>query len=514
MSDRTEKGQAIILVLVALSLCLIAMIGLAIDGSQLYAQRQMAQAAADAAAEAGMLSIFNGTNTAALNNLFGSGPFDCGAGDALTPCRYASNNGFDSANGDTVHVEFPPASAEPGVVLSTTYPVNLIRVTIIRPVKTSLMQFLGVSFSRVAAQATAAITQVISPVPILVLHPSMPASFFIRGNPNITITGGPPRSIQVDSKDPCSVSRSSVCGSGGSSVVNLCGAYKGTGADFGNSGGPSPDYPGTSSLNPSCTGGTCSGPLCTGTGQYVQPDSYMQDPLWNVYIGGPPKPPLPLPSCQVNAVPPYNACQGTSNYGCPAATCTLFYPGYYANFPQIKNFTALFIRGLYYIGGGGFQFGANGNAQMAYGMSQSGCPTPDPNTGCGMVVYNTGNGAVFSIPANAGSGSGISLLGAPVSSPYKGILFFEDRTEPAQTHALQGGGAMSLTGTIYLTNDLPLTQGPTGGQQLSLGGNPGSQTNINGQIIVDLLEMHGTASIHMFLDPNLILPINQVALVR
>ena len=41
---------------------LIGALGLAIDGGQMYAQRQMAQAAADAAAQAGIMSIFNGTN--------------------------------------------------------------------------------------------------------------------------------------------------------------------------------------------------------------------------------------------------------------------------------------------------------------------------------------------------------------------------------------------------------------------------------------------------------------------
>ena len=80
MGHDPERGQAIILVLVALSIFLLGAVGLAIDASHMYAQRQMAQAAADAAAQAGILSIFDKTNTAANNNAFGApgdGAFTC-----------------------------------------------------------------------------------------------------------------------------------------------------------------------------------------------------------------------------------------------------------------------------------------------------------------------------------------------------------------------------------------------------------------------------------------------------
>ena len=60
-----EDGQSILLVVVAMSVFLIGALGLAIDGAQMYAHRQMAQAAADAAAQAGMMSIFRGTNATA-----------------------------------------------------------------------------------------------------------------------------------------------------------------------------------------------------------------------------------------------------------------------------------------------------------------------------------------------------------------------------------------------------------------------------------------------------------------
>ena len=52
---KAEKGQAILLVVVAMAIVLVGGLGLAIDGSQLYAHSQMAQAAADAAALAGAM---------------------------------------------------------------------------------------------------------------------------------------------------------------------------------------------------------------------------------------------------------------------------------------------------------------------------------------------------------------------------------------------------------------------------------------------------------------------------
>src|SRR5688572_12645100 len=91
MRKKRESGQAIILVVLAVGLLLMGSLGLAIDAGTLYGHRQMAQVAADAAAEAGILSIFGGTNTGA--NAFGDAPFTCTVGtDARSPCAYARLN--------------------------------------------------------------------------------------------------------------------------------------------------------------------------------------------------------------------------------------------------------------------------------------------------------------------------------------------------------------------------------------------------------------------------------------
>src|SRR5262245_31507612 len=96
MRRKRQSGQAIILVVVAVGLVLMGGLGMAIDAGQLYGHRQMAQSAADSAAQAAILSVYSATNTG--GNAFGTegvAGFDCTNGtDARTPCKYARINGF------------------------------------------------------------------------------------------------------------------------------------------------------------------------------------------------------------------------------------------------------------------------------------------------------------------------------------------------------------------------------------------------------------------------------------
>ena len=51
---KNEEGQALILLMVALSIFLLGAVGIGVDAGHLYAQKQLAQNAADAAAQAGI----------------------------------------------------------------------------------------------------------------------------------------------------------------------------------------------------------------------------------------------------------------------------------------------------------------------------------------------------------------------------------------------------------------------------------------------------------------------------
>lgn len=482
-----ERGQAVILVLVALSLVLIAALGLAIDGSQLYSHRHMLQAAADSAAQAGIMSAFNKTNTGA--NAYGDASFTCTATDERTPCVYARSNGV--AAPDSIQVEFPTTA--PGVALSTFDTPNLIRVTVTRTVSTSLIRMVSAPTAIVRASATAAIVDVVSPIPILVLHPTMSGAFHKNGSNVVKICGGPQRSLQVNSSSTASVTISGVSGTvdlSNAGPLATPGGCDGTGGDMGDFGGPA-TFPGTILLG--------------SAGQYIQPSSPIRDPLIDI---NPPS----IPGTPGSIV---DVAQG--NNGCPAALgkkCKLYSPGLFAAGITVKNDFALFKPGIYYISSGGFHVQANGVVQMATGFGA------DATTGAGLLIYNTGNDAnsIFEITSNAGQISGVqygnSLTGTPDASIYKGILFFQDRSSAAHAHSLQGGGGLTLRGTLYITNtEAIMTAAPAQYQSLNLQGNAGSTTQIIGEIIVGALSLGGTSDIMMTLNSNYTLHIRQVALV-
>lgn len=482
MRRRGENGQALILVVVAMGIVLIGALGLAIDGAQMYGHRQMAQVAADAAAQAGIMSIFNDTNTAGAAAFSTSGAFTCTTSDAKGPCQYAAANGFGGTAADTVTIDFPGSGAVPGVTLSTVDPVTVIRATVQRTLNTGLIRFLGPSTSTVRAIAIAAIVDVVAPVPILVTHPTLPGALSSNGNPTMRICGGPQRSIQVNSTSSTAVSLNS------NTTVDLSKAgpldsgtcTTGTGADFGDRGGPS----------------AIPTPINVGTtGHYIQPAAVILDPLASV----------PAPAQPGTAGTDAPLANGVS--GCPVAPakpCGLYSPGNWNGGIDCKNETCVFKPGLYYMNNGGFGNHANGLMLMATGFAA------DPNTGAGMVVYSTGTGT-FAV----GSNSNATLVGSDAASIYKGILFFQDRSSAAKSHSLGGGGNLSLKGTIYLTNTVATMTGtPTHYQALTLQGNSGNTTYIEGEIIVGTLSLGGTPNITMNLNAAATLHIRQVALVK
>jgi Flp pilus assembly protein TadG len=512
---KEEDGQAIVLVALAMGIFLLGAIGLAVDGSILYTQRQMAQAAADAAAQAGIMSIFDGTNGAGAAQFVATpgSSFTCTTTDAKTPCAYARINGFGGSASDTVVVSFPTSA--PGVALSASDPTNLIKVTISRDVNTTLLRLLGSTVTTMKATAMAAIVNVIAPVPILVTHPTRSGSLSMNGNPFIKICGGPNRSIQVNSVS--STAESTV---GNQVTVDLSHAgpldtngncSTGTGADFGVWGGPSP--------SPDFT-------FLPGTkpGKYLPKASPIQDPLKDV-----PAPPVPATPGTQTQFAANTTFQGQL---CPASVapkpCTLLTPGVYdgttaAHTIDLSNTAAYMEPGIYYIQAGGFRCRANcnlamaspANADVTTGTGWNGTLDGTASEG-GVLIYNSGSGQI-----DIGSNGSVNLIGSPPGSIYKNILFFEDHTAGANTtpnhnpHSMGGGGAMTLTGTIYLTNTLATMTGtPATYQELDLQGGPGSGTLVQGQIIVGALNLGGNGNITMNLNSSTTLIVRQVALVN
>lgn len=547
--QKAQSGQAVFFFILGLTFFLLGAVGLGIDGAHLYAQYQMAQAAADAAAEAGIMSLYDSTNVSTAPHYFNpsSGVHTCAASDAGTPCYYAQTlNGFNSAStSDTVTYEPNPSGT--GISNLSSDPVNLLRVTVSRAVPTTLMRLLGPTATTVSASGTAAILTVLSPMPIVVLHPSLAGAFSKNGSNSVIICGGPTRSIQVNSKDGTAVSVS-----GNSGSINLSHAgpldsgncVAGTGASFGNTGGPT--------SNP--TG------LMLGTlpGSYLQPDSPITDPLIN----------MPVPPSSIKTTPikggfvwDVGGSTNANNYGCPSTLpssvqCRLYSPGYYdtgIQLGQSNSAFAVFRPGIYYINHGGFQLNSNSIARMA-GSPYNTDPTGITTWTSGMLIYNSPSTPVstsndiLSITANSGqiqnitypdatqcgtdqvtgavlggnclvgAGGGALTTGlcassALLNSVYYGTLFFQDRTVvKTLNHSVYGGGGLTLKGTIYAAHTSTALDGTY--QSVTLQGNGGSTTTLQGQIIVDALTLGGTSSIAMDLSGLACYKIRQVALVQ
>ena len=288
----------------------------------------------------------------------------------------------------------------------------------------------------------------------------------LGGNSQITITGGPSRSIQVNSPYGNAVSLG---------TIDLSGAGpNGTGADFAVV-GPVPQ-PGSTSL-------------ILGTGKYVQPAAPINDPFAN--LAAPTQP-------SVNAPAPVTLGSGDPR-GCSG--CPLYVPGLYPSGINVNHGTSVFMPGVYYLSSGDFAGGPLGNMVMC----ASGCGT-DPNTGSGMMVFLK-NGAI-----TWGSNSNANLKGSDPGSTYKGILFFADHNMSHQSHSLGGGGSLSLTGTIYMTNSTNTTSSKY--QEISGGGNACSSTLVKGEVIADTIKLSGTSCINMQLDAAYMLAIDQIALVK
>src|SRR5437879_11057340 len=100
-----QQGHAFLIIVILIAFFLLAVLGLATDYSQVWAHRQMAQGAADAACQAGAADVFlKGTDPTASTDFPGldfswiGSTFDCSAMPNSVPCKYASFYGYLGSN--------------------------------------------------------------------------------------------------------------------------------------------------------------------------------------------------------------------------------------------------------------------------------------------------------------------------------------------------------------------------------------------------------------------------------
>src|SRR5437899_8107564 len=233
----TQQGQAFLFIVILIAFFLLAVLGLATDYTQVWAHRQMAQGAADAACQAGAADVFlKGTDPTASTDFPGLdfswiGPtFDCSVKPSSVPCQYASFNGYSGSN---VSVSFPSSlpgvSGIPSGFGTVTNPY--IKVTVTDPVATYFTRIASsIKTVNVTASAGCGLNVINAPVPLVVLHRTAGPSLQVNGSASVTVLGGPTRSIQVDSSSSTAVSAGTV-------DLHLAGPG-GSGADFAVFGGP------------------------------------------------------------------------------------------------------------------------------------------------------------------------------------------------------------------------------------------------------------------------------------
>lgn len=429
-----ESGQTSIFVLLVLGIFFLAFVGLAVDFSNLWFHRQMAQGAADAACQAGAMDL--------LVDFSGGGPnqggftpgtnFDCKDLPDSAPCRYAALNGYTGTAlaadtpGINVGVSFPGTvpgvSPPPGGIAASPF----IRVDV---TDRSAVYFSGLLTGKratdVRAFAVCGLQLAKAPIPIIVLNPTCSHSFQMSGSGLLTIVGGPPRSVQVNSSGGASVCASATtnaaggCSANGPTIDLQYGGKNFTGSNFGTFGGPTTAPPG---FVPGDTGSWGSG-------------SPIADPFSQV-----PAPTQPATLSVTNAAPllsPYGV------DGCPDQTqpCKLYLPGWYDHPIVVKNETAIFVPGVYYIkptsyttaqGGGlcgaagsGCTAGGTGNCKADFWVDSLGVVRPATNltTPAAVLAANNQGGGVMFYMTGPGDGTyGGAVFGANAGKPGSRVI--------------------------------------------------------------------------------------------
>lgn len=211
-----DRGQAAILLMVCLSLCLLVALAFSLDYTNLWFHQKKAQAAADAsclAAATDMLVTIAGGTT---NSGFTVGtPGTCASGTPTgTICHYASFNGYSpvtwnsNAPSNQISWSFPASNSIPGVTPPsssiTSHP--FIQVTIAENVQTYINPLLtGGHYQTVAASAKCGLVSEYAGGPITVLNPTVSGALTYSGGGQLVVVGGPPRSIIVNSSSSTAI---------------------------------------------------------------------------------------------------------------------------------------------------------------------------------------------------------------------------------------------------------------------------------------------------------------------
>jgi hypothetical protein len=402
-------------VVVSLGLFLMGALGLGIDGAQMYAHRQMAQAAADAAAQAAAMSIKDGTNSTSAHPFSTAASFTCAVPpatlDLRTPCVYAQYNGFGTST-DTVTVSFP--SSVSGVSLaSVTTPA--VTITIKRILNTSFIHFLGIATSSINVKSTAGMVSTVPASCLYVIDPAVQHAFVASNGASVNMNCG----LVINSSNAAAASVT-----GGATVTAASASVVG-GAVVSNGG----------SITPAFTAGVAS----------------TTDPFAS------------LPS------PAIGACNQT-NYNPGYGNWTLN-PGVYCGGITISNgSTAVFNPGTYIVNGGAIQFiggsTITGSGVMFYltGTNATyGSVTMSNGVNVTLSAQTSGSytGVLFYQDRSIVSSTGATFNGGS-SSSLTGTLYFPTTGVTFSNGASGTGNTAIVADTVDFSGGTNLKYDPTG----------------------------------------------------
>lgn len=442
LSRTPRRGHIIAFVAISL-MGILGVIALAVDGGLMFSNRRAVQCAADAAALAAAIQMYQ-DYPSQTGGTQGMDPSGTAAASAIST---AKDNGYAGGkNGVTVAVNIPPTSG------NNANTPGYAEVIITMKQNRLFSSIFGSGKLSVQGRAVARGSQTPPGIGILVLDPSANNAFQMSGTGSVNVTNG---SVVVDSTSSTGL-HLSASGSLTADVINThttsspgysataSGTVNGT-MNFNQPVTPDPLASFASSNTPSTSGvvdyGSCS----------------LQNPT---YVPG-------LPS-------PLNNLKGSTGqqYGVmTSATSATIYPGYYSGNLTINHnindgFTITMQSGVYIM---------DGNVTFnGYGTI---------NSGNGGTLWYQKSGAVTNSSQN------VTINLSPMSSgtySNPAIAIWQDKNDTSNFNFSNGGNLNLTTGIIYIPKAL-----------LQLSAKAGTTSQAGSEIIVNTLALTNSGSINV-----------------
>jgi hypothetical protein len=462
-----QRGQ--ILPIFVISLLVILSIGaLVLDGASMLVTRRHLQNAGDAAALAGA-NLIQKTNSGSVCSNTSGPPPGAARADIIAAVNASLANNYASLTSSNITITCPSG-----------WDNQAVQVDLQVQAASYLQRAIGYSAPTVKTTSIAVNGQIAGSNYSVVLLDPYNSSFpnGRKGCPAMLISGGPTvtfdGSVIIDSA--CTAANGGALGTNGSSATVTMGT------------GKTINMVGTYNL----------GPL-TITPAPVTGATSVADPLITLDA--------------IGASSGFTTRNGTAASPSKLVlnnTTQVLQPGVYYGGIQLKNSSIALLRpGIYILDGGGLDIGAQASfcsiSTTSTATTCAGFATGDcPDTTCGVLILNrgtsSGSGAMNQITVGAGSTLKLKAYDERAVTggdfQYRNMLLWQETT-PAATStyaqpilALNGGGTVDISGTVYAPQAAVTMGGGSGGS--------GGTTNLTVQFIAYDFTISGNSTFHFY----------------